>query len=110
MATTQHSGNGQRKVMATARQGGSLRKGNRYTMGTGVSAATQALWAEPSPYETSGNPFAPMVPSLATRNKIADRAMAGLGSTAPAKGGHWGKVCPACGLQRSRTNLCGCNS
>lgn len=106
----QHNGAAQRKVRVTAPSGGSARKGNRYTMGTGVSQATQALWATPSPYETPGNPFAPGIPSLATRNKIADRAMAGLGSTAPAKGGHWGKVCPACGLQRSRTNLCGCNS
>jgi len=104
-----HNSTARRKVVATARQGGAARKGNRYTMGTGVSQATQALWATPSSYETVGNPFGPVRPSKRTMDDLANKAIAGLGS-AQTKGAKWGRVCPGCGLQRSRTNLCGCNS
>jgi hypothetical protein len=110
-----HNAAAARKVVATPRKGGSLSKGNRYSLPTGPTASLahkdlQRMHGTPSAYEVRGNPFAPGMPSQGTLDKLADRTMAGLGTAAPTKGGHWGKVCPSCGMQRSRTNLCDCNS
>lgn len=102
MAT--HNSTAHRNVRVTARTGGSLRKGNRYSTSTGVSEATRALWAEPSPYDAD-NKLSGFV-----LDKLANRALAGLSDSSPTKGARWGQVCPACGMQRSRNNRCDCNS
>lgn len=90
--------NGVRKVRARMpAAGGSLRKGNRYT----VNTARTVVCAGDMPRSWHGD--LPTMPKQGTLDKIANRVISG----------GYGKrnaLCPACGLLRSASNKCDCNS
>lgn len=50
------------------------------------------------------------MPSQKLLDATAERAIAGLTHSAPTSGGRRGRICPACGIMRSVSGLCDCNS
>jgi hypothetical protein len=90
--------NGTRKIRArTPQGGGSLNKGNRYT----VNTARTVVCAADMPLSWHGD--AATMPHQGTLDKIANRVItAGYGKR--------NVLCPGCGLLRSAANRCDCNS
>ena len=84
---------GRRDFRATPKVAGSFTKGNRNSTYLGREA-TRGLLA------TVANPANPK-PRQYWRPKVSDDA-----STPPKRG----RICPACGIERSVSNRCDCNS
>lgn len=50
------------------------------------------------------------MPSQRLRDAVAERAIAGHTHNAPTSGARRGRMCPACGIMRSVSGHCDCNS